>query len=138
VAVDPASFVVPVSSVERLGSMGNRRKTMTTENGQSVAPLHPIVIVPVEYECDKITSIRRCASAEFPWGTAPEYWYIKRPLFTMDAVEIGFSREWIKHLKAEGFDVAYWDGEKWWHHSPKQFATPQDAWLEWDAKVRSR
>jgi hypothetical protein len=27
--------------------MGNRRKAMTTENGQSVAPLHPIVRRPL-------------------------------------------------------------------------------------------
>jgi len=33
--------------------MGNRRKTMTTENGQSVAPLHPIVIWRVRrISCD--------------------------------------------------------------------------------------
>jgi hypothetical protein len=32
--------------------MGNRRKTMTTENGQSVAPLHPIVTTRFKRESE--------------------------------------------------------------------------------------
>ena len=92
-------------------------------------------MTPIEYECDKIVSIRMCPADKFPWGEKPAFWYLKRPIYTMDAPDIGWSRQYINSLKRAGFDVAYWDGEKWWHHTPKQFATPEEAYEEWKNNV---
>lgn len=92
----------------------------------------------IEYRCDGVVSIRLCPEGSFAWGVAPEYWYIKRPLWTMDAPEIGMTKESIRELKANGYEVAYWDGEKWFHHSPKNFCTAEEAWLEWSEKVQTR
>jgi G:T-mismatch repair DNA endonuclease (very short patch repair protein) len=56
----------------------------------------------------------------------------------MAAPEIGWSREEIRLIKANGFDVAYWTGERWAHHTPKQFTTPEQAFEEWSEKVKKR
>ena len=91
-----------------------------------------IALVPIAYECDNVTSIRRCPSAAFPWGVAPEYWFISRQVITMDAPGLGWSREYIRHVKDQGFDVAYFDGfNNWSIHTPKQFTSPEAAYLEW-------
>jgi len=95
-------------------------------------------LVPIAFECDETVSIWRCAVMEVSRARLPEFWYIRRPASTMAEEEIGWDREWIKRLKAAGITVAYWGGEKWWHHTPKQFDTPEDAWREWDAKSRVR
>ena len=91
---------------------------------------------PLEYDCDGITTVRKCREAAFPWGVSPAYWYVRRPLFTMDAPAIGWSREQIMDLKYRGFETAYWGGETWQYHTPKQFATPEEAWQEWNDKIR--
>jgi hypothetical protein len=92
----------------------------------------------IEYECDDRVSIRLCKEATFPWGTKPDYWYLRRPIFTMDAPEIGWDREAIKACKDNGFDVAYWNGKRWFHHSPKQFDTPEEAFAEYQEKIKAK
>lgn len=87
---------------------------------------------PIAFELDAVTSIHRCAASQFPWGVAPEFWYIVRPMFSMDATQLGMAREQVDELQASGFIVAYWTGAKWSHHSPKKFATPEKAMAEWE------
>lgn len=84
-------------------------------------------LVPIEYECEGVVTIRRCPKGNFWWGVAPAYWYLRRPIFTMDAPEIGWPPKTISSWQQNGFTTAYWDGEKWYVSSPKQFATPQEA-----------
>lgn len=90
---------------------------------------------PIEYDCDGAVTIRVCREAKFGWRVAPAFWYLRRPMYTMDAPEIGWDRYRIQGMKARGFDVAYWTGEEWDFCKPKQFATPEDAHAEYMAKV---
>lgn len=92
----------------------------------------------VEYKCDGVVSIRLCEGHDFSWGHAPEYWYIRRPLYVMDEKVIGMSREEIRDLKALGFNVLYWIGDRWRHHTPKQFTTHMEAFRHWQSWSRDK
>lgn len=92
----------------------------------------------IKYECDAKVSISLCKDVTFPWGVAPEYWYLVRPMFTMDATEIGWDLATIMAYKQAGFGVAYWDGNRWWHCSPKQFPTPEAAFIEYTEKIKRK
>lgn len=92
-------------------------------------------MIAIEYEGDGPVTIRRCPEFVSTIGHKPAYWYLKRPLLTMDAPEIGWPREDIKRLKDAGFDVVYWNGQAWSVVTPKQFATAQEAFDELSTKV---
>lgn len=95
-------------------------------------------LVPIEYECKGVVTIRRCDEFISCIGNKPAYWYLKRPMFTMDAPEIGWSHAAIKSWKDEGFNVAYWDGMNWAPSTPKKFATPEEAMTEYQTIVKPR
>jgi hypothetical protein len=93
-------------------------------------------MTPIEYECERPVTIRRCPEGCFAGRCKPAYWYLCRPMFTMDAPQIGWTREEIKSWKDQGFNTAYWDGENWAPSHPKQFATAEEAFEEWEKRVR--
>jgi len=90
----------------------------------------------VEYACNDVVSIRKCREAVFPWGVTQAYWYIKRPLYLFDHQVLGWSYNFIRDAKQSGFNVVYWNGACWALHSPMQFHTVDEAWVEWCDKVR--
>lgn len=95
-------------------------------------------LVPIEYECEGVVKIRRCPEGCFAGRHKPAYWYLYRPMLTMDAPQIGWPRDVIKSWKDAGFNVAYWDGAKWAPSTPKQFATPEEAMAEYQTIVKTR
>ena len=90
----------------------------------------------VEYACDNVVRIRKCRETVFPWRVAPAYWYIVRPLYTMDHVILGWDIETIREAKRIGYNVVYWSGDKWELSCPQQFASVDDAWKVYVDKVR--
>jgi hypothetical protein len=85
----------------------------------------------IEYECERNgeVSIRRSQEYESPVnGLMPEFWYLRRPLPACG--------EWRDVWKS-GFRTLYWDGVRWWNHTPKQFNTPEAAFAEWQENIGS-
>lgn len=95
---------------------------------------------PIEYTCEDIgdshsVTIRECPPLKSVIGDKPAYWYIKRELLLRSYEDIGWSREFVKGLKDNGFKVAYWVGDSesqingggWSWVSPRKFDSPEAA-----------
>jgi hypothetical protein len=121
--------------VDRGGTVGDRAagaglpEVLQGDGGETA-------MIPIEYLCEGPVTIRRCPRGVFAWGIFPEYWYLRRPMHTMDAPEIGWTKERIQDFKHRGFEVAYWTGDEWANCTPKQFPTPEAAYEEWEAKIK--
>jgi hypothetical protein len=84
-------------------------------------------MIPIEYDCgDNLTAIRLCPKHEaVGMATAPAYWYLMRPMATVNEV-------W----RELGYEFAYWTGAEWSFLSPKQFPTPEEAFAEYQILKR--
>ncbi len=80
---------------------------------------------PIEYQVaeDSLVTIRLCPRYVSTIRGKPEYWYLRRPF--------------IACPRRPGLDTLYWDGTAWADHDPKQFATAEEAFAEWEAVVRT-
>jgi DNA modification methylase len=129
--------------------MGNRRKTMTTENGQSVAPLHPIVSTPSlpfapYYRDDSVTIYNADCRKILPWLgrfdlllTDPPYGIGIAKKSTVGAANTakrgskGTSKMGVKDMPAREWTVSDWDNEpppKWFLEAAQEIAETSILW----------
>ncbi len=88
------------------------------------------MLTPIEYLVHDDVTIRLCPKFTSAIGDKPEYWYVKKPMYSWDADE-WYSREEIKMLMSQGYKVWYWS-DGWEPVTPRQFATAEEALLAYE------
>lgn len=92
--------------------------------------------IPIAYELDAVTSIRRHKNTHPLHKHKPPVWHIVRDLAPHDSSLIGVHHDRIRQWMASGWKSLYWTGNRWWIEGRFDFATAEDAEREWLEKVR--
>lgn len=86
---------------------------------------------PVEYQCDDLVAIRRSFGRKSSsLNDRPDWWYIHRLMVVTD--------ENLSNFERKGLNIAYWNGDGWAGHTPRQFPTADAAHAEYVEKIANK
>lgn len=86
---------------------------------------------PVEYDLGDGVTCRWCPEHHGISLFAPGFWYLRRTIDYDDRNP--HDPEPAPLLLKRGLKVWYWQGTGWFHHTPRQFKTPEAAAAAYEA-----